>query len=106
MALINCEECGREVSSRAIACPACGCPIAAEQQPEVAESVAEESQTAKPKPQPTVTEKFMDAIGYQPPKPGPERSTTGSVFMGLVHFFITLPICVVLFIWLFLAMSH
>ena len=28
MALIACPECKREVSTRAIACPACGCPIA------------------------------------------------------------------------------
>ena len=28
MALIPCPECKREVSTRAIACPACGCPIA------------------------------------------------------------------------------
>ena len=27
MALKPCQECGREVSSRASACPACGCPI-------------------------------------------------------------------------------
>lgn len=28
MALINCPECGKQVSDRAIACPDCGCPIA------------------------------------------------------------------------------
>lgn len=28
MALINCEDCGREVSDRAPACPNCGAPIA------------------------------------------------------------------------------
>ena len=28
MALLPCPECGREISSRAPACPACGCPIA------------------------------------------------------------------------------
>ena len=27
MALINCPECGIEVSEKAIACPKCGCPI-------------------------------------------------------------------------------
>jgi hypothetical protein len=27
MALINCRECGREVSDQAPACPHCGCPI-------------------------------------------------------------------------------
>ena len=26
MALITCEECGREISSRASSCPHCGCP--------------------------------------------------------------------------------
>ena len=29
MALINCEECGREISDRAHACPGCGVPVAA-----------------------------------------------------------------------------
>lgn len=27
MALIKCEECGKEISDRAVACPNCGCPI-------------------------------------------------------------------------------
>lgn len=27
MALINCHECGKEVSDKAVACPHCGCPI-------------------------------------------------------------------------------
>lgn len=35
MALINCPECGRMVSDKAVACPQCGCPIAAAQQPPV-----------------------------------------------------------------------
>ncbi len=26
MALLECEECGGDVSSRALACPQCGCP--------------------------------------------------------------------------------
>jgi hypothetical protein len=26
MALVHCEECRREISDRAIACPQCGCP--------------------------------------------------------------------------------
>jgi predicted cobalt transporter CbtA len=29
MALIRCEECGKEVSEKAVACPGCGAPIAA-----------------------------------------------------------------------------
>ncbi len=28
MALIKCEECGKEVSDKATSCPNCGCPIA------------------------------------------------------------------------------
>ncbi len=27
MALVNCEECEKEISSRAASCPHCGCPI-------------------------------------------------------------------------------
>ena len=27
MALINCPECGKEISDKAIACPNCGCPV-------------------------------------------------------------------------------
>ena len=27
MALINCEECGKQISSKAQACPHCGCPV-------------------------------------------------------------------------------
>lgn len=27
MALINCPECGREISDKALSCPTCGCPI-------------------------------------------------------------------------------
>ena len=27
MALIKCPDCGKEISSRAISCPNCGCPI-------------------------------------------------------------------------------
>lgn len=30
MALVKCEDCGREVSTRAAACPHCGCPITVE----------------------------------------------------------------------------
>ncbi len=29
MALVKCPDCGRDVSSRAVACPCCGCPISA-----------------------------------------------------------------------------
>ncbi len=34
MALINCPECGREISDKASACPHCGCPL--EREPETA----------------------------------------------------------------------
>ena len=27
MSLVECPECGKSVSSRAVACPGCGCPI-------------------------------------------------------------------------------
>ena len=27
MALINCPECGKEISDKAVSCPNCGCPI-------------------------------------------------------------------------------
>lgn len=30
MALVNCSDCGREVSDRAPACPGCGAPVAVE----------------------------------------------------------------------------
>lgn len=33
MALINCPECGKEISDRALSCPNCGCPIASVDQP-------------------------------------------------------------------------
>lgn len=34
MALIDCPECGRQVSTAAAACPACGYPVASSQQPQ------------------------------------------------------------------------
>ena len=30
MALVACEECGSEISSKANACPKCGCPVGSE----------------------------------------------------------------------------
>lgn len=36
MALINCPECGKEISDKAVACPHCGCPINAQPKQEVA----------------------------------------------------------------------
>ena len=32
MALINCSECGKEISDRATACPHCGCPLTTEKE--------------------------------------------------------------------------
>lgn len=46
MALISCPECGRSVSDRAVACPACGYPIAANAQPSAPQLVQ------RPMPQP------------------------------------------------------
>lgn len=41
MALIKCEECGREVSEKASACPGCGAPVGGEdRQPVVVEQTA------------------------------------------------------------------
>ena len=40
MALINCPECGRQVSDRAISCPDCGCPISAAPAPAPAPAAA------------------------------------------------------------------
>lgn len=31
MALINCKECGKEISDKAITCPNCGCPVGNQQ---------------------------------------------------------------------------
>ena len=40
-ALINCSECGKEISARAIACPSCGVPVATvEKQPDTAATSA------------------------------------------------------------------
>lgn len=33
MALVNCIECGREISDKASACPHCGCPVEAAKAP-------------------------------------------------------------------------
>jgi hypothetical protein len=40
MALINCPECGRQVSTEAPACPACGFPVAARSSPKPAPAPA------------------------------------------------------------------
>jgi hypothetical protein len=36
MALTNCPECGKQVSSQAVTCPNCGYPLAQSQQPDLA----------------------------------------------------------------------
>ncbi|CAN0242032.1 unnamed protein product [Ectocarpus fasciculatus] len=41
MALINCSECGQQVSDQASACPACGCPISARPAPPGSEGPAD-----------------------------------------------------------------
>lgn len=46
MALIKCPECGNEVSDKAVSCPRCGCPIAAQEthgSSPIAESTSTES---------------------------------------------------------------
>ena len=37
MALIQCPECGKEISDKALTCPSCGCPIKAEEPKAVSE---------------------------------------------------------------------
>lgn len=44
MALIKCSECGKEVSDKAAACPACGCPVEVVSKVPVSYEVAEEAQ--------------------------------------------------------------
>lgn len=40
MALVTCEDCGKKVSERAVACPNCGAPVREEEKPEVQKVVA------------------------------------------------------------------
>lgn len=68
MALLNCEECGHEVSSRAAACPHCGCPVP---------SNAAESATKASSPLPSAwTEpQVSDSVASPgPPKVAPKGS--------------------------------
>lgn len=69
MALIQCPECTRQVSDSATACPQCGYPIAGPR----------EGPTRNPR---TV---IVEDQGR----------TTGGVFWGLFHFFITLPLALI-----------
>ena len=55
MALINCPECGKEISDKAGSCPNCGCPIQPEQ--EVTEEKKGERWSFKQLPKATVKEK-------------------------------------------------
>lgn len=43
MALVNCPDCGRDVSSRATACPSCGYPVSADQHPDRPQSKPSEN---------------------------------------------------------------
>lgn len=48
MALIHCAECNREISDRAVSCPGCGAPIAAQPSgPDSAEAVQTIQATGK-----------------------------------------------------------
>ena len=53
MALINCSECGHQVSDKATTCPNCGCPIETQLPPPIPEP--EESQQAQQTAQPQQT---------------------------------------------------
>ncbi len=44
MALINCPECGKEISDKATSCPSCGCPI---EKKEMRNNHTEENQEQK-----------------------------------------------------------
>lgn len=50
MALINCSECGKEVSSKAVACPNCGNPIAAIETPLSTASAQSPNAVSSPTP--------------------------------------------------------
>lgn len=47
MALIKCKECGKEVSDKATACPACGAPIAAASVGTPTQTIEQTSKTLK-----------------------------------------------------------
>lgn len=67
MPLVRCPDCAKEVSTAASACPHCGRPMSAAMQ--------------RPETQPVTVEG--------------RKGVTGGVFMGVFHFFITLPIVLV-----------
>lgn len=50
MALIICEECGKEVSDKAKTCPNCGCPINKEEHSGVSQELIQEEPKKKEKP--------------------------------------------------------
>ena len=70
MALINCPECGKEVSSVAMSCPSCGHPIAEPNQPP--------TQTLPPKWNPGVAAVLSLVL------PGAGQMYKGQVLNGLV----------------------
>ena len=72
MALVQCEDCGQDVSDLAPACPRCSRP----QQPPLQAIPAGAPQPGR---------------AYYPPAPERRGSTAGGVFWGLVLFFIVLP---------------
>lgn len=49
MAIINCPECGKEVSDKATACPNCGCPISEHQADVHQDEITSVSSNSKPK---------------------------------------------------------
>lgn len=48
MALVDCPECGRQVSDRAMACPQCGCPLHSPAAPEVMMTSSAAVMTSQP----------------------------------------------------------
>ena len=66
MALINCKECGNEVSDKALSCPKCGAPIEKPQEQKTVEAVknneSQKTQTINPKEKKSSTWKIIIVI--------------------------------------------
>lgn len=67
MALINCEECGREISDRAATCPHCGCPVTAkaESPPPIPAAWQEQPHAPAAKPVPTIARPALATSSFK-----------------------------------------
>lgn len=79
MALINCPECGKEISERALACPNCGCPIAnvEKKEEQIVEKIVVESQPQKASVQKPM---YVFTCDHEKKKLGIECSGCGKVY--------------------------